>query len=619
MIVYFADRQFNILGMAGNNFHNGITLYDDCKVSEIETGTTTFSFTVSFSPETRKDIERKVAVGNYVLGHYDNTDNIYTIIDTDADTGTGEIVVYAEDIGLDLLNQLCEKFPNSTYEAGYSATCKWYMEHFLEGSGFVLGDYELDTTTTKVLQAEESTLSERILKVAELFDAEISYSFQIEGLRITKKMLNVYQKMGADKGVRLIRGKHYNGIKIKSTISNIATAILPVGATLDGGFRVNLDGMTYDDGDFYIGTEEHDGITRTLLYSRTALEKWGRYVPGETIGMYTVSHVVKAFQCDAVTQEKLLELTIEELKKNMEPAVNYEIEDVILPSNCKLGDYVYVLDNTAKIYIKSRILKIEEYISEKKTNATLGEHLILEPEIPAGVASALDEIRQNANTYTWVAFADDEKGTGITTIKTGKTWMGKSYGHYTQTPILTDPSIYEWEQIPSVSSLTFSNPANVTVEDGLLGQSASSSMRYKENIHYITNEDNGTAQNNGKKLMAIKGAKDEDVEDPTQNGAEILSVPIASFNYKKGYITGEKDYDYSRPVLGFIAEDLDRILPEAVVYKTDEKGEKVPESWSVNAIVVRMLYVLQQQQKEIMALKEQLKGADVDEKNQDEG
>ena len=73
-------------------------------------------------------------------------------------------------------------------------------------------------------------------------------------------------------------------------------------------------------------------------------------------------------------------------------------------------------------------------------------------------------------------------------------------------------------------------------------------------------------------------------------------------------MTGEKDYDYSVPVLGFIAEDIEAILPEMVVYKTNEKGEKVPETWSVNGLIVRMLYVLQQQQKEIETLRQTLEG-----------
>ena len=44
--------------------------------------------------------------GNYVMRSYDDLDEFYTIIDTEADTSNNTIYVYAEDAGLDLLNDV---------------------------------------------------------------------------------------------------------------------------------------------------------------------------------------------------------------------------------------------------------------------------------------------------------------------------------------------------------------------------------------------------------------------------------------------------------------------------------------------------------------------------------
>jgi hypothetical protein len=70
MIVYFADRQLNILGQASTELPYGLTIVDDLKTEDVETGVAVFECTISFNDETRKLVESCTEGGNYILRSY---------------------------------------------------------------------------------------------------------------------------------------------------------------------------------------------------------------------------------------------------------------------------------------------------------------------------------------------------------------------------------------------------------------------------------------------------------------------------------------------------------------------------------------------------------------------
>ena len=138
--------------------------------------------------------------------------------------------------------------------------------------------------------------------------------------------------------------------------------------------------------------------------------------------------------------------------------------------------------------------------------------------------------------------------------------------------------------------------------DGTLGRVASSSIRYKHDVEYLTNEDKATIDEEKKltKKRLLKGTESDDL-------SSILDIPVVKFKFNEGYITGDKDYDYEKPVVGLIADDVAKIAPDVATYIEDDKGEKIPEAWNADQLLVRMLYVVQQQEKRIQELEERVK------------
>ena len=82
MIVYFADRNLNILGLASTHLPDGITIVDDEKNEDISTGVRTFN--VTFAYDNNTTITDSIAVGNFLLRSADGENEFYTIITTDS-------------------------------------------------------------------------------------------------------------------------------------------------------------------------------------------------------------------------------------------------------------------------------------------------------------------------------------------------------------------------------------------------------------------------------------------------------------------------------------------------------------------------------------------------------
>lgn len=436
MIVYLADRKMQILGQASSHLPEGLVLYDDKKTENVETGVTSFDFTLLFGKENRLRVEEMAAVGNYILRQHNNVAEFYTIIDSEIDDKKKTIDIYAEDAGLDLLNNVAQKF-----ESTEAHNIAWYVNKWISGSGFEIGINEIPDLTRTLKWESETTVTKRLDSIATEFDnAELSYSFKVDKLRITNKYINIYKKRGASTSEELRIDKNLNNIKVKSSIANLATALYVTGGTPEGKDEpITLSGYKYDDGDFYV-----DG---KYLKSRKAVQKWSRFLSESGTGE---GHIEKTYTFDTTSQSELCNRAVSELKKVCVPEVNYEVDIAILPDNIKIGDTINIVNSAANLYLSARVLKLESSITDNEYKATLGNYLIKDDGINADVralAAQFAQLAKNRVFYTWVVYADDENGNGISLDPTGKSYMGISTNRSKIDPDLTDPTAYKWSKI----------------------------------------------------------------------------------------------------------------------------------------------------------------------------
>lgn len=384
MILYFANRQLNVLGQANTTLPDGFTIIDDNKTEDIETGVKIFECEISFKNGNRSDLESWAEVGNYLLRSHKNENEFYQIIDVEIDTKKQRISIYAEDDGLDLLNEVV-----GAYEASQTYPISHYIKKYTEGSGWTIGINEIEGLTRKLSFDSEQTTAARILKIAEQFDnAEISYSFEISGLMVTKKYINIYQNRGSDNGVQLRLNKEIDSIVTTKTISNLATALQCTGGTPDNAENpITLKGFSYDDGDFYVEADK--------LKSRKALEKWQRYLWKNDETLQAGGHIVKQFSYDTTSQTVLCEAAIEKLKTICDMEINFEADITHLPDNVGIGDRVDIIDDGGDLYVSTRILTLETSVVENTKTAVLGEHLIKKGGISQKVADLAEQFAKN--------------------------------------------------------------------------------------------------------------------------------------------------------------------------------------------------------------------------------
>ena len=108
MIIYFADKRMNIISIASSTTKQGLILANDDKVEDVDTGAVTFEFDLYFTETNREKAMNSAVAGNYILKKNKDGFEFYTIIDSEYDTQTMCINVYAEDEGLDLLNEVTD-------------------------------------------------------------------------------------------------------------------------------------------------------------------------------------------------------------------------------------------------------------------------------------------------------------------------------------------------------------------------------------------------------------------------------------------------------------------------------------------------------------------------------
>lgn len=577
MILYFADRRMNILGKASSHLRKGVKIPSDNKTEDVESGVASLEATFSYTRKNRKEVESWAKSGNYILRKSGSENELYTIIESESDTENQEVIVYAEDAGLDLLNEVV-----GPYEADKAYPIDHYINKFSYDSGFVIGVNEIKDLSRKLKWEGEATATERLASVATQFDnAEISYSFEIKRLKVTKKIINIHRKRGVDTDIQLRKGKEIENIVVKQSIAELATSLLVTGGTPENSeVPITLKGYKYDDGDFHVSGDR--------LNSRKALEKWSRYVwkdePNQVLGCG--GHIIKNYSYDTLSQSELCKRAITKLKSICDVEVNYEVDIIELPDNVRVGDRINIIDDDVGLYLNTRILKLETSESDETKVATLGENLLKESGISKKVEDLAEQFKELADSrvfYTWIVYADDEKGNGISLLPDGKRYMGIAENKLTENPDISDPTIFKWSLIKGADgggyTVVLEND-NFTFKGDTDSVEGTQTIKCKVQAMY------------GDTVVActlgdIKPPNGMTIVSDNVSPSPTLTVTVTDSLTKGGSVTIPviirkttilKAFNYSISFKGLNGQSVDKITLE--YYVSTSKTELVDGSWS---------------------------------------
>lgn len=458
MIIYFCDRELNILGHASTTLPQGIRVRQDKTVEDVESGVNSFECILTWDAGTRLELEQGVTAGNYILKQSDTEyDSLYQIVETEIDTKAQEISIYAEDAGLDLLNTLC---PATTLT---NKTITQMLTTFLPN------DWELNvenapSTTQTYTWDGTSTCTERVRSVVGLWDCELYYSFVIKGLQIQKKILNVVQKRGNQEAIPQLRLNYdIDKIVTKTSIADLVTALAVTGGTPDGSQTpINLVNYDYSYTDYETGDVYEVDKPTGQMRNITQMDRWAGEVDfdGLLLGSYSYDTKDKAVLAGQARAE---------LQRRCYPAVNYDVDFTMLPEDAKIGDRVNIIDDAGGLYLEARLLQIETCEAEHTKKAVIGEYLLKTSGISDKVQALAQEVASLADitpSYTWVAYADSNTGANISLNPAGKTYIGIAVNKDTPVVDITDPSVFDWVQLDADSIVALS--CEITSSEGTL-------------------------------------------------------------------------------------------------------------------------------------------------------
>lgn len=360
-MITVTNRNYEILCQLSFNLTGGLIAYNDYFEQDLETGIGTYDFTVD---KTGNPEIEKLEVGCYLIVKDGSKIRSFEVmrIEEDKDSKT----IYAEDAGLDLLG---EQVPPYSADKSYPIT--HYINEFTFDSGWEIGINEIPSTTVRKLEWQGTdTATKRLRQLVKRFDAEISYDFEFANGKITKKLINIYRKIGEDKKVRLEVGREVSNVKRTISIENLATTIVATGA--DG---ITLAGAEYNEGNI------RSPKNSIYLIDYDAVERWKRagYTPAG-------GGIVKRFESEAKTPQALMAEAVIKLKQWNHPEVTYDVPINMLPGEVNIGDTVIIVDHNYEpaLIVEGRVASIKKSLSTnedgeiKITNIVLREDTINE-------------------------------------------------------------------------------------------------------------------------------------------------------------------------------------------------------------------------------------------------
>lgn len=352
MMLYFLDRDMQVLGVASTYQPGTHLVTNDKMTDELSASAKAFEFDMIYKCAERKNADICTAPGNYILRERDGACSRWTIVDSEEDTGKDRINVYAEDAGMDLINKTVE-----ACVPGRAMKIIEYLGPWLEGTGFEIGINEIPNVRKDVYWTGKQGAAERIRECVEKFGAEMEYSFEIEGLRILHKYLNIYAKRGPATYRTLRMGVEIKSITKTRSAADVVTGIIPNGNTAGGSEDpITLSGYSYDDGDFY--------VSGGSLLSRKALARWCRGGQG---------HILDRKHYDADSQSELFGAVMADLKDRVDIETSWLAQLNYVPKGIASGETVRVVDERRGIYFTARIISLTDSETRSRTAAELGE------------------------------------------------------------------------------------------------------------------------------------------------------------------------------------------------------------------------------------------------------
>lgn len=392
MIYHFLDRQFNPLTVVDTEATDGIVIEDDIHSVGLTNGTLLNTLTMDVKKNTgpkMNDYDKNapyetslIKEAVYVVFQNDHGENVCLYVRALESEDETVRPLSCVDIGTELRNGSATIFNSDKPQ--YVA---YYVDRELYDTGWEIGINELGTDIKRLVDTSgDETPLARLQKVCETFGCEMTFTVDFQNTKVTRRLVNIYYKIGSDKTDKVL----YSGVDLISMqksvdIDNIITAI----EDANHGF----DDLGMGDGRFFTRKGE------SIVYDREANALYGR---GNTFDERFSGFTTGKFASSSTAQIENYNEAVGILKERSQPTFSAEVDLLFNDGDFDIGDWLTFVDEdyNPPLRLKARVLNKEIHRSNRAENkATIGNYQLLESLISADLLAQQQQMNKPNSIY----------------------------------------------------------------------------------------------------------------------------------------------------------------------------------------------------------------------------
>ncbi|QGH01233.1 phage tail spike protein [Streptococcus dysgalactiae] len=411
MLLTIHDANLQKVAFIDNDKQSTLNYYDDTWTRNLETGSSTFEFTVfkkaiksdTASHKTYNHLNEKA----FVSFKHHGKSYVFSVMTVEENEQT--IKCYCENLNLELINEYA-----NPYKAAKAMSFVEYCNamDLLNFTHLSVGINEIsDQKRTLEWEGQDTKLA-RLLSLATKFDAEIDFDTELNSDSSIKSFkVNVYheyddkhQGVGRVRNdIQLTYGKNLKSIKRTVDKTGIYNAVRPTGKGKTKGTDGNEVETIVTIGSLSAWSENNaDGVREfyqsgEMLYAPLSMQM---YPSTFTSGTQSDQWIRKDIEVESDNPTVIRSAAIRNLKKNAYPALTYEVDGFI---DVEIGDTIRIYDDGFNpiLLIKARVSDQKISFTNPNSNkTTFANFKALENNLSSGIQSAFERLFEAAKPYT---------------------------------------------------------------------------------------------------------------------------------------------------------------------------------------------------------------------------
>lgn len=411
MLLTIHDANLQKVAFIDNDKQSTLNYYNDIWTRNLETGSSTFEFTVfkkaiksdTASHKTYNHLNEKA----FVSFKHHGKSYVFSVMTVEENEQT--IKCYCENLNLELINEYA-----NPYKAAKAMSFVEYCNamDLLNFTHLSVGINEIsDQKRTLEWEGQDTKLA-RLLSLATKFDAEIDFDTELNSDSSIKSFkVNVYheyddkhQGVGRVRNdIQLTYGKNLKSIKRTVDKTGIYNAVRPTGKGKTKGTDGNEVETIVTIGSLGAWSENNaDGVREfyqsgEMLYAPLSMQM---YPSTFTSGTQSDQWIRKDIEVESDNPTVIRAAGIRDLKKNAYPALTYDVDGFL---DVEIGDTVRIYDDgfTPVLLIKARVSDQKISFTNPKSNrTTFANFKALKNNLSSGIQSAFERLFEAAKPYT---------------------------------------------------------------------------------------------------------------------------------------------------------------------------------------------------------------------------